>query len=97
MTSTSTREKIVTEVEKLLMTLGKIWTQFVLEKKYGCAQQSKYIWCQKKYVIVCIIYVCYEPIGIQSRSILKSSKPAQRRCKFHNYVYVWTMDAVQAL
>ena len=63
-TSTSTREKIVTEVEKLLMTLGKIWTQFVLEKKYGCAQQSKYIWCQKKYVIVCIIYVCYEPIGI---------------------------------
>ena len=54
----------MTEVEKLLMTLGKIWTQFVLEKKYGCAQQSKYIWCQKKYVIVCIIYVCYEPIGI---------------------------------
>ena len=34
MTSTSTREKIVTGVEKLLMTLGKIWTQFVLEKKY---------------------------------------------------------------
>ena len=54
-------------VEKLLMILGKIWTQFLLKENYGCAREQIYLWCQKKFVIVCIIYVLIVQMGTQTR------------------------------
>ena len=54
-------------VEKLLMIFGKIWTQFLLEENYGCAREQMYLWCQKKVVIVCIIYVLIVQMGTQTR------------------------------
>ena len=54
-------------VEKLLMILGKIWTQFLLEENYWCAREQIYLWCQKKVVIVCIIYVLIVQMGTQTR------------------------------
>ena len=36
-------------VEKLLMILGKIWTQFLLEENYGCAIEQIYLFRSNQY------------------------------------------------